>query len=119
MPYLPPRQCKHPGCRSIAVVRTSYCEAHKVAPIPWRGNKGSSTARGYGVAWRKLRLLVLDRDSRLCQSCLAQGLVTAGNEVDHIKPKSLGGDDCLTNLQTLCYSCHKTKTLKERVNKQA
>jgi len=36
-------------------------------------------------------------------------------EVDHIRPVDWGGGSCgLDNLQTLCVSCHKTKTRRQR-----
>jgi hypothetical protein len=36
-------------------------------------------------------------------------------QIDHIKPVAEGGGGCgLENLQTLCTSCHKAKTAKQR-----
>lgn len=65
---------------------------------------------GYGRAWQKLRMFVLRREP-MCRSCGA-----AANEVDHIRPRSMGGTDDLDNLQPLCKPCHSRKTLKESVN---
>jgi 5-methylcytosine-specific restriction protein A len=62
----------------------------------------------------KLRQEVLERDAFLCQFCLAQGVFTKATHVDHIKPKSQGGSNALTNLQALCKACHATKTATER-----
>ena len=59
--------------------------------------------------WRKVRLLVLDRDGWVCRRCgkLAQ-------EVDHILSLNLGGEiyDPL-NCQALCKKCHLNKTRRE------
>ena len=37
-------------------------------------------------------------------------------EADHIKPKAMGGENILSNFQTLCKRCHKKKTVKDRKN---
>jgi 5-methylcytosine-specific restriction protein A len=73
----------------------------------------STTERGYGYAWRKVRNLALRRDKGLCQSCLSQGRVRVAREVDHIIRKAEGGDDSLANLQSLCTPCHEAKTRDE------
>tara|TARA_R110002051_G_scaffold325869_1_gene432654 strand:+ start:8496 stop:8714 length:219 start_codon:yes stop_codon:yes gene_type:complete len=38
--------------------------------------------------------------------------------VDHIKPKSQGGDDSHSNLQSLCAPCHQIKTDEEAKQSQ-
>lgn len=50
----------------------------------------------------------------LCQSCAKRDRVTVATEVDHIIPVQHGGGHELTNLQSLCSSCHADKTLRER-----
>lgn len=55
--------------------------------------------------WQSIRLAVLRRDRYTCQNCGAEG-----NEVDHIEA---GDDHSMANLQTLCRSCHATKTHAE------
>lgn len=37
-------------------------------------------------------------------------MVTPAVEVDHIKPKALGGQDEWDNTQSLCSECHKAET---------
>ena len=59
------------------------------------------------AAWRRLRQRVLLRDRYRCRGC---GLV--GDQVDHIDNDSHNND--MANLQTLCHSCHSTKTAKEQ-----
>lgn len=58
--------------------------------------------------WQIVRCAVLDRDNYRCKKC-----GRPGREVDHIKPKKLGGTDDLSNLQTLCSNCHTKKTKKD------
>ena len=72
--------------------------------------------RGYGSAWVKIRKAALIRDQYLCQHCLPRP--TPATDVDHIKPKADGGTDELSNLQSLCFDCHKIKTAKENSTKQ-
>ena len=77
-----------------------------------RDRAKTTTQRGYGAAWRKLRKIVIARDSGLCQVCLSSGFVKSFDEVDHITPKAKGGSDDLNNLQCICKPCHKAKTAR-------
>jgi 5-methylcytosine-specific restriction protein A len=73
----------------------------------------NAAQRGYcSKGWRSLRKQALLRDAWRCRDC---GKVCIGPEahVDHIVPKSQGGADTLENCQTLCISCHSTKTARE------
>lgn len=95
-------------------------------PGSWRAGKTSSTARGYGYDWQRLRSRHL-ADNPYCVMCLAElgmtGLTLAavvlacaeegkalpiGNVVDHIVKHE--GRDALRmdpgNLQTLCKPHH-------------
>lgn len=53
----------------------------------------------------RLRAQVYDRDGRACVACGAASDLS----LDHIYPHSLGGEDTLENLRTLCRSCNSTK----------
>ena len=54
--------------------------------------------------WRQIRQIVINRD-QCCQRCGTEDNLT----VDHILPRSLGGDDSLFNLQVLCSICNSSK----------
>lgn len=71
--------------------------------------------RGYGAKWDVIRERVLKRDKGLCQLCLRAGVVREAKTVDHIIPKAHGGTDAESNLQSLCWPCHKAKTARERL----
>lgn len=119
MPMLPPKPCSKPGCPGYAK-KLGRCEKHQtpaagvivhdIQPKPWGTTTTSRHARGYGKQWQVARLAALRRDSFLCVSCKSVGIVNNASEVDHIKPKSEGGDNGLDNLQSLCGRCHKEKT---------
>ena len=115
MPKLPPKPCTTPRCPKMAVKR-GKCEDHqpKDGWTKWSKEQGTTKQRGYGKRWERIRRVVLRRDKHLCQECLRNGIFKAGNQCDHIKPKSEGGTDELDNLQILCENCHKQKTLLER-----
>lgn len=78
--------------------------------MTWHGDGRTAAQRGYGHAWRKLRLVILKRDGYRCQPCRRKGLLTAATQVDHIVPKAKLGTDHPSNLQAICDSCHEAKT---------
>jgi 5-methylcytosine-specific restriction endonuclease McrA len=55
--------------------------------------------------WSDRRALVMARDNRRCQLRLPVCTIDA-TEVDHIRPRSLGGGDELDNLRAVCHPCH-------------
>lgn len=69
----------------------------------------------YQKQWKMIRESHLSRKP-LCQRCRHFGFVTGGEHVDHVIAHN--GDPKLffdiTNLQTLCHSCHSAKTAAER-----
>ena len=90
-----------------------------MAKSKWHDGSKTTAERGYGYAWKKLRLLILQRDAYLCQECYRHKKLTPATDVDHIKPKSAGGTDDPDNLQSLCRSCHDIKTKLESGNRPA
>lgn len=54
--------------------------------------------------WKKIRLTVLNRDAYTCAYC-----GDVANEVDHVWPKSRGGEDTLDNLVAACRRCNILK----------
>ena len=116
MAMRPKLMCRHLGCRNT-IDNPGYCQTHAPLHSGWvrdrsRGTE-SSSKRGYGAFWQKLRLAVLERDDYLCVQCKAEGRVAPATDVDHILPKSYGGKDEMGNLQSLCKPCHKIKTAEE------
>ncbi len=73
-------------------------------------HKLSTTQRGLGWQWQRVRRLALERDCGLCQVCARAGRITQATEVDHITPRAKGGTDELANLQSICQPCHERKT---------
>jgi 5-methylcytosine-specific restriction endonuclease McrA len=83
--------------------------------------KGSSTARGYGADWQRVRAHILAAEP-LCRFCAAMGRVTAATDVDHIEgfsgladPKRLDP----SNLRPLCGPCHMGRTARQARGKTA
>lgn len=114
MPTAAPKPCCHAGCHALVRDGSTRCTAHKVLPGRFADRqRGSRHERGYGSAWDRARARVLRRDAGICQACLADGLVHQGTEVDHKLPKSQGGTDDDSNLQTICAARHRAKTLAE------
>lgn len=55
--------------------------------------------------WQVLREKVLARDGNMCTMCGSVSKL----QVDHIQELSLGGTNELSNLRTLCVSCHEDR----------
>jgi len=68
--------------------------------------------KGSTRAWRAIRVEILNRDGHVCYVCGQEA-----NEVDHLIPKSKGGEDTYENLSAICRRCNLAKS--DKVGKQA
>ena len=69
--------------------------------------------------WRSLRNYFIQK-SPLCEHCKRDGVITGAQMVDHIKPITMGGSPVdQKNLQSLCTSCHNSKSGKESAEKRS
>ena len=113
MPISPNRPCTKARCTKYAT-KKGRCNEHQIKA--WDHGGKTRHERGYDNNWYKLRKQALTRDEHLCQTCLSDGVYTMAKEVDHIKPKYLGGDDSLDNLSSICHTCHLIKTKRESLD---
>lgn len=117
MPTKPGRPCRVRGCPEV-VASGGYCPAHQAERVAeYDRARGSSSARGYGTRWQKIRAQHLAAHP-FCADPFgdhrAAGVqAVAATEVDHITPRRGGGSDDPSNLQSLCKSCHSKKTATE------
>ena len=81
---------------------------HRPRPAATPEPRGNSAERGYGRRWRKLRLLKLAQEP----ICETPNCGRAASQVDHKLAKAKGGEDELSNLRSLCASCHSKKTVE-------
>ena len=65
-----------------------------------------------GKKWQRIRALVWARDKGLCQRCLKDGIIKAGDTVHHIveiTPDNINDESISLNpenLMTVCRDCH-------------
>ncbi|MGH2843603.1 MAG: HNH endonuclease [Solirubrobacteraceae bacterium] len=76
--------------------------------MTWKKSREDRRRDGqvYGAEWRRQRQRALERDGHRCTQCGSRMHLT----VDHIVPVSQGGSHDLSNLATLCETCHHSKT---------
>jgi 5-methylcytosine-specific restriction protein A len=103
--------CSQPGCSTLIVIDTAYCEKHKIEKVAPFKNAVRTNEHLYNTArWRKLRNKIL-KESPNCSRCGAD----ANLQVHHRTPPR--GDEELffdeNNLTPLCESCHRVATAKE------
>ena len=117
MALKPMKPCAAPACGAL-VRGVRYCPKHehliKVVTRQHDERRESSAQRGYSYKWQQARKGFLAKH-QLCVACLADGLVVASTDVDHIIPHK--GDKDLfwtrSNWQALCHPCHSRKTATE------
>lgn len=110
--------CRQHLCPNLVTSRAmkGYCDNHSEQRSNWTQRSarlGNAHERGYGHAWRKLRVHVLERDGYLCVYCAKANRHVQATDVDHIVPKYKGGTDEMDNLQSLCRKHHAKKTATE------
>ncbi|HMO86434.1 MAG TPA: HNH endonuclease [Lacipirellulaceae bacterium] len=112
MPDRPLRKCCKPGCRNLT--RSARCEAHATErAYSTRSRRSAEAQQLYTHAWTKAAA-AFRKANPLCAECQRQGRTTPAYCVDHIIPHR--GDPGLfwaaDNWQSLCRSCHATKTAR-------
>lgn len=105
MPYKPAKPCKWPGCRALTHDR--YCEVHskQEAKRYERYDRDPQSKNRYGRTWQKIREQYA-RSHPFCEECYSKGILVEVEEVHHIKPLREGGTNAVSNLRSLCKSCH-------------
>lgn len=122
MPVSAPTPCAWPACHRLTAA--AYCPSHDAAMATrrkathkrfGRTRRGGTADSGFynKAAWIGLRARHLI-DFPLCVSCASRGITTTANTVDHVQPIRSGGAELdPANLQSLCTSCHNSKTAIE------
>lgn len=117
MPMRPKKMCVEANCNRYAEPGNCRCADHARAYASrYRQSETriERTALYSTKEWARVRRAVLDVQP-LCVECLANGRYEKAVVVDHIQPHK--GDRQLffdvSNLQSLCKSCHDRKTATE------
>ncbi len=115
MPPRTPKACRVRGCRNTTTDPSATAKATKA-------KAGSNTSQDNPVI---SAVMVLSGMLSVCvccnvtKACVSYVCVPVWRvkrkTVDHIIPKAHGGTDADSNLQSLCWPCHKAKTARERL----
>lgn len=111
MPSVPTsKKCNFFGCKEGKVFGTNFCQQHGAK----RSEKYRKNEKLYNsAAWKSLRKKGIS-EHPLCAACLAEGIVTETEHIDHVIPHRQDSDRFLVNLfQGLCAAHHTQKTRLE------
>ena len=124
MPYRNKKPCNHPGCSELIEAGTTYCAIHEKEYISYSNRVYDNTTRDESIAkfynsksWKSVRNRKIKADP-ICEHCKEKGKIEIAKEVDHIIPIKVDWSKRLdiNNLQSLCKSCHRKKTIKDKKN---
>ena len=107
---------KNSEMKEIWLPNMSWIKSRKWTKVknkksPFDGDHGYWTARISSYNRLPTRVTkLLKRQKGICPHCHTTFFLDANMEVDHIKPKALGGKDTYNNLQLLHRHCHIEKT---------
>ena len=114
MPRTPRKPCSYQGCPNLTYDR--YCDVHKRlmdAKYDRHLRDKDAVAFYHSQVWRRLRQNFLI-EHPFCMECWKSGKLTEATVVDHIIPIKKGGSALDEgNLQSLCASCHGSKSIWE------
>ena len=119
MPYQNKTPCNYPRCSELIGPGKSYCPAHKKETARQKNKqrkRDPNIARFYSSgAWQKTRKIYITNNP-LCRRCLNKDIVRKSDVVDHIIPIKIDWNKRLDqdNLQSLCNSCHASKSEEDR-----
>ena len=124
MPTRSKKPCNYPGCPELIEAGSTYCKEHKEVKADrkrlnnkrYDENRDPRLKKFYaGSRWRRLRNLYIKRNP-LCEHCLTDDRVKPAEEVDHIIPvkEDWSKRFKIENLQALCRSHHRSKTIKDK-----
>lgn len=108
MPNKPNKPCSYPGCPELISPGTRFCEKHQKQSdkdYDRYHRTEENKSRYHNSGWKKIRAVKLNRDP-LCEMCRREGRYVSATLVHHIKPLSEGGNNVMSNLMSLCDSCH-------------
>lgn len=115
--------CNCGSCQFTAGLRRKWGSPRKKKPYAPKkgGHRKMPTTRYTTENFQHLakgrRLEIFERDRGVCRECGSGDWLT----IDHIKPRSKGGTNAPSNLQTLCYDCNHLKAdrYEERLEEKA
>jgi hypothetical protein len=97
-------ESEHEELRRLFRMERSIYKPTAVTEQPPAAQGMASKAPLHG-SWQELRERVIKRDGGRCTMCAASSRLT----VDHIQELSLGGNNAMSNLRTLCATCHEDR----------
>lgn len=117
----PKKKCNHVGCNQLINFDETYCKKHLIKYSSNYDDYANRKEVGgkyftfyHSKAWKQLSYSYRLRNP-MCELCLKNGIYVKCDVVDHKIPIRSDWNQRLNenNLQSLCHSCHNTKTKAE------
>ncbi|MCD3219451.1 HNH endonuclease [Mammaliicoccus sciuri] len=118
---IPVRKCFKVNCNNLIPFTETYCDDHKdiknestKSYETFRYERDKQFIKEYNSkVWKQTRKSIMLRDDGLCQYCLAEGIISKAEVVDHFIPMRDDFDKRF-DVDNLVASCIRHNTLKEK-----
>ena len=108
------KACMIHSCLSYAEQGGARCSRHAIVKQGGASKKRRAATVKGGGAQRRHRAMVNSVGSAHCARC-GVAYPATHIEIDHVLPLANGGADVDVNVQTLCRTCHRSKTRAESI----